>query len=125
MCWYDSLPKTTPTRRLGLASSYSGRLRTGEKLFINAIVFCELVWVLRSAYAFSRDDIVPVLAALLETPEFVVEDADLARRAAAQYSTGGADLADYFLGRRNERSGCSRTFTLDGKLKDDPLFRPL
>ena len=33
---------------------------SGDKLFINAIVMCELVWVLRSAYREPRERIVPV-----------------------------------------------------------------
>ena len=100
-------------------------VKAGDKLFSHAVVFCELVWVLRSAYGYARDDIAPVLEAFLDTPEFVVEDADLARRAVAEYSAGGADMADYFIGRRNERSGCDTTFTFDGNLKGNALFRLL
>jgi predicted nucleic-acid-binding protein len=95
-----------------------------ERLFISVIVFCELVWVLRSAYGHSRGEIAPVLRAFLETPEFVVEDADAARQAVADYAEGGADLADYLLGRKNRRLGCDTTFTFDQRPEGD-LFSQL
>lgn len=94
----------------------------GEKLFINAIVLCELVWVLRSAYRQSREKIIPVLEALLETPEVVVEDADLARRALGDWRNGPGDFADCFIARRNERSGCRTTLSFDRALTKNPLF---
>ncbi len=96
----------------------------GERLFVNAIVLCELVWVLRSAYTESRERICEVLALLLSTPEFVIEDADLARRALRDYEAGG-DFADPFIGHRNRRSSCEVTLTFDKRLARHALFRRL
>lgn len=91
---------------------FTAAASTGDKLFINAIVLCELVWVLRSAYKETRERIAPVIEALLETPEVVVEDADLARRA----------LADCFISRRSQRSGCQTTLSFDKALTKNTLF---
>jgi predicted nucleic acid-binding protein len=42
--------------------------------FINRIVLCELVWVLESAYGYSKDTIVAVLEKLLRTSQLKIED---------------------------------------------------
>ena len=42
--------------------------------FINRIVLCELVWVLKSASGYSIDTIVPVLEKLLRTSQLKTED---------------------------------------------------
>lgn len=101
---------------------FTGAASSGDKLFINAIVLCELVWVLRSAYNEPRDRIVPVIEALVETPEVVVEDADLARRALADWQRGQGDFADCFIARRNQRSGCSTTLSFDKVPTKSALF---
>ena len=93
-----------------------------EKLHVTAVVLCEIAWVLRSAYRHARDEIARVLDALLETPEFVVQDADLARRALADYRAGHADFADHLIGHANAAARCSTTLTLDSALEDDALF---
>jgi len=101
---------------------FTAAASTGDKLFINAIVLCELVWVLRSAYKETRERIAPVIEALLETPEVVVEDADLARRALADWQRGIGDFADGFISRRNQRSGCQTTLSFDKALARNALF---
>src|SRR5687768_16135549 len=75
---------------------FTGAAASGEKLFINAITLCEVVWVLRSAYDEPRNRVVAVLEALLETPEVVIEDIDLARRAVSEFAEHSGDFADYF-----------------------------
>jgi predicted nucleic-acid-binding protein len=102
---------------------FTAAASSGNKLYINAIVLCELVWVLRGAYKQPRERIAAVLSALLETPEVVVEDADLARHALADWQDGRQDFADCFIGRRNERSGCKTTLTFDKSLAKSALFR--
>ena len=93
----------------------AGAAASSEKLFVDAIALCETVWVLKTAYREPRERIVSVLQALLETPEVVVEDADLARRATEDYARKG-DFADHFMARRNRRSGCATTLTFDESL---------
>ena len=97
----------------------------GDKLFVNAIVLCELVWVLRSAYGHTRKAVCAVLEALLESPEFVIEDADLARKALKEYASGTGDFADALIAHRNQRSGCELTWTFDKNLKQHRLFSML
>ena len=42
--------------------------------FINRIALCELVWVLESAYGYSKDTIVTVLEKLLRTSQLKIKD---------------------------------------------------
>ena len=103
-------------------AAFAAAASSGDKLFVNAVVMCELVWVLRSAYREPREKIVPVIEALLETPEIVVKDADLARRALVDWQRGQGDFADCFIARRNQRSGCQTTLSFDRALTRTALF---
>lgn len=97
----------------------------GETLYVNAIVLCEVVWVLRSAYRYERARIVDAMELLLAVPDLVVEDADLARQALAAYRRGPGDFSDYFIGARNEHAGCDTTATFDARLGRAEAFTRL
>lgn len=88
-----------------------------QRIFVNAIVLCELVWVLRSSYNYQKADIAVVIENILSAEQFEVEDADGAWLALADFRSGRADFADCLLGRRNSRLGCESTVTFDGRLK--------
>lgn len=81
--------------------------------FINHIVLCELVWVLESAYGYSKDTIVNVLDKLLRTSQLMVEDAQSAWTAFRMYQKGKADFSDCLLGATNRSDGCDLTVTFD------------
>ena len=97
----------------------------GERCFLSGIVLCELVWVLRGAYALEKPTILMTLDKILSTVQFDVEEKDIVRRALEDYRAGRGDFADYLNGRRNEEAGCSMTVTFDHRLKGSPLFRVL
>ena len=97
--------------------------RRGDRCAVNAIVLCELVWVLRDAYGVDRDTVVTALEKILDTAQFVIEDRDSARRALADYHHGPGDFADYIIGWRNRQAGCSETATFDRALRRSGLFR--
>lgn len=81
--------------------------------FINRIVLCELVWVLESAYGYSKDTIVAVLEKLLRTSQLKIEDVQAAWTAFRVYQKGKADFADCLLGTTNRLGGCDTTVTFD------------
>ena len=97
----------------------------GESCSINAIVLCELTWVLQDAYGFDKATIVTTLERLLDTAQLVVEHADVVRRALDDYSRGSGDFADYVIGWRNRENGCAETLTFDRALRRSRLFRVL
>lgn len=87
--------------------------------FVNRVVLCELVWVLESAYRYSKDTIVAVLEKLLQTAQLKIEDPQTAWTAFRMYQTGKADFADCLLGATNRLRGCDETVSVDqaaGKL---------
>lgn len=97
----------------------------GEKMLIQPLVLCELVWVLESAYEFAKAEIVNILEQIVRTREFEVAEKDGIWQALEDYRTGRADFSDYYLGRANERDGAAQTLTFDTALKGSSRFRVL
>ena len=95
---------------------------SGNVCFINAIVFCELVWVLESAYGYDRKEISEVCEKMLITKQFEIEFKDEVRMAVNGYKSGKADLADYLIGKINMYEGCEYTYTFDRSLKKQREF---
>jgi predicted nucleic-acid-binding protein len=97
----------------------------GERMLIQPLVLCEMVWVLESAYRFGKREILTVLERILTTAQFEIAQKDIVWAALGDYRRGKGDFSDYFLGRANEKQGASLTLTFDKALKADPRFRPL
>jgi predicted nucleic-acid-binding protein len=83
--------------------------------WVDAVVLCELVWVLESAYDYPRTTVVEVLHTLLTSAELRVEMPELARAALRTYQSGTAGYADCLIGLRNQQAGCVATYTFDKK----------
>jgi predicted nucleic-acid-binding protein len=97
----------------------------GERLFVGAVVLCELVWVLRGAYGLDKATIVAALERILATAQLEVDQKDVVRGALEDYRGASGDFADYVIGHRAREAGCDRTATFDRRLKASPLFRVL
>lgn len=83
-------------------------------VFISAVILCELVWVLESAYEYSREDIVSVLESILRVRQFYIHEPELLWRASQGYAKG-ADFADHYIVHLNCHHGCTTTVTFDKK----------
>lgn len=92
---------------------------------IHAVVLCELVWVLETAYGYSRDQIVNVLDLVLRTLQLQVQDREIMREALTVYRSGKADFADAVIGHGNRTAGCETTYTFDQKAARLPEFTAL
>lgn len=88
-----------------------------ETLFLDDIVLCELVWVLRAAYGYDRTTIAITLEKIFDTAIFAFRDLDLLRQGLADYRDRRGGFADYVIGLRNMASGCRHTLTFDRALK--------
>ncbi|MBX7245357.1 MAG: type II toxin-antitoxin system VapC family toxin [Candidatus Sumerlaeaceae bacterium] len=99
--------------------------RQGGEFVVNAITLCELVWVLESAYSYSRGQVSHALENILRTAQFVIPDRELAVESHARYQKGRGDFADYFISCLNDRHGAKVTLTFDRALKGDPRFQVL
>jgi predicted nucleic-acid-binding protein len=106
-------------------SVIDGAVASGERLHLDVVVLCELVWVLRGAYRFGKETVREAVAKILDAAQFAVEDRDLLREALEAYRSGQGDFADYILGLRNRKAGCSTTVTFDRALKTNELFTVL
>jgi predicted nucleic-acid-binding protein len=80
------------------------------------IVLCELVWVLRRAYGYSKPQVVAVLDQILVTAELDVENEGVAFQALDAYREGPADFSDYLLALGNRAAGCETTYSFDLRL---------
>ena len=83
--------------------------------FISVVVLIELAWVLSAAYEYSKSVVAAVVAQILRTTEFTVEDGDIVWQALREFETGNADFADCLIAHRNHSSGCTTTYTFDRK----------
>lgn len=83
---------------------------------------CESVWVLGSAYRFSKEQIVLALGAVLDSDTFAFEDHGRLRRAFLEFQSGSADFADYLIGVVGRVCGCESTLTFDRSLATSRSF---
>lgn len=84
--------------------------------FVCREVTVELVWVLRRAYRFSRDQIATVLEELVATEGLEVEAAEDVARAALAYRRGGAGFSDLMIVAAAERERAGILYTFDRKV---------
>ena len=96
-----------------------------DPLMINAIVLCEVVWVLSSAYDYSRTEIADAIEQILSTAQFNIEWGDQARQALKDFKTTKAGFTDAFIGRINSSLGAAPTMTFDRELAPLSTFRVL
>ena len=100
-------------------------VRDGQRLHLDVIVLCEVVWVLGGAYGTMKHAVAEALEKILDTAQFHVEDRDLLRDAVGLFRAGPGDFADYVLGLRNRGVGCGGTATFDKALRKSELFTQL
>ncbi len=100
----------------------AGAEENRERLHIDDIVLCELVWVLRGAYRLSKPTVLAAIEKILSTSLFSFDDRELLRVALQDYREGRGDFADYIIGRRNIRGGCEHSVTFDRSLSGSATF---
>jgi len=93
--------------------------------YINIIVLCELVWVLKRAYGYKKRVIVDVLSTLLSVQEIRVERSAEVSIALEAFASGKADFVDYLIAVINNQKGCDFTYTLDGAAAQYKGFKKL
>lgn len=96
-----------------IARERLAELSTDRPGFICREVMIELVWVLRRAYGFSREQICREVEELLATEELEIEAAHDTARAIHRYRRGDADFADFMILGAAQRTGASTVWTFD------------
>ncbi|MBN1960265.1 MAG: type II toxin-antitoxin system VapC family toxin [Deltaproteobacteria bacterium] len=97
-------------------------VKNREKIHIDIVVLCELVWVLREAYGFNKKTVVLTIEQILSAAQFSIQDRDIISQALEIYSQNNGDFADYLIGLKNRIRDCNITVTFDKALKNNPLF---
>ncbi len=93
--------------------------------YINSSVLCELVWVLESAYDYSKDEIVQAISLLLKTRNFVISEKENVRDALKLYKEHKIDFSDALIGYSNLSQGCEYNVTFDKKAAQTHLYQIL
>lgn len=119
------LTRDDPAQYAKAAAYISAATDRGDQLLVNSAVLCELVWVLRTTYDYSRQEIAGALEQILATAQFEIERPDEAREALADFRSTKADFSDALIGRINRALGAGHTVTLDRDLKALETFRLL
>lgn len=90
---------------------------------ISKIVLCELTWVLSTAYAYPKIQIVEVIQQILITQEFLIEDSENAFKALQRYKNQSAGFADCLVAQTHKAMGAEYTVSFDKKALQSKLFR--
>jgi len=100
----------------GLATEFiESYCSSGKKIFVNHLVICELVWVLKKCYKLSKPKTINVIEHILQISQFSIENVQVIWQALTDYKRGPADFADYVVGRTNIYNKCEKTVTFDKK----------
>jgi predicted nucleic-acid-binding protein len=82
-------------------------------MFINNIVFCELIWVLERGYKYSKQQIASAIRMLLGAQEFAFEQLDSLWIALDKYEKDKIDFSDALIGELNKSYKCAHTYSFD------------
>ena len=102
------------------------RIKTAEtekkELFVPLLVVLELIWVLESAYAVSRTDILDSIGDLLAMPIFKFEHQSALQQFTSSAPGNNYALSDLLIAHSAKINGCETTLTLDKKASRFVLF---
>ncbi len=93
-----------------------------ESFGITGYVLLEMLWVLRSVYKYSRDDILDAVEQLMAMPVLVFESTCPVHELVSMGRNNNLDLADILIGLAAKRQHWETTLTLDKKAAQSELF---
>ena len=85
----------------------------GEGVLVSQLVLLETEWVLRSRYGFSKNQMLEVIASLLDTRDIQLEDEQSVEEAIYQWKEASANFAECLIAARYRRLGYGATATFD------------
>lgn len=91
------------------------RLKQASEVFVPQIVQVETVWVLETAHALTKAEVVPVLEHLRDNGAFDIQNRACFEMALTEYREGSADFADYLI-LAESRSRSTQLLTFDKRL---------
>jgi predicted nucleic-acid-binding protein len=86
---------------------------SGQSALVTMLVILECEWVLRSAYQFSKIEILAMLAGLLKAGEVTLENDSVVEYALELWDGGTANFANCLILAHSRALGCSTMVTFD------------
>jgi len=111
------------TRRV--ASLLESAEGAGEVFYVSSLVLLELAWVLESAYACTREEVLDAFEQLAAMAVLRIENLDAVHRAISFARKGRQDVADLLIACCSEAGGCTSVLTLDKRAARHTLFEQL
>jgi predicted nucleic-acid-binding protein len=99
--------------------------KTGQTFLICTSVVLELIWVLKSVYELSDDDVKMTLEKLLQFPVLEFENGALISKIIGHHEKHIPDISDLLIGLNALVCGCEKTITFDKKASSSQLFEML
>ena len=104
------LTQDDPSQGASAARFLEEELTADRPGFVSVIVLCEVSWVLRRGYRFSRSQVQTALRALLGIRQLTFGDLAFVERAV---SSNDQDIADFLIHELGRAAGCAETVTFD------------
>lgn len=92
------------------------------ELFVPFVVILELIWVLDSAYAITRSDILDSISDLLLMPILKFEHQTTLQQFISSAQRNSYDLSDLLIAHSAKHQGCQKVITFDKKAAKCDLF---
>jgi predicted nucleic-acid-binding protein len=108
---------------LAATALIEGGEHAGEIFFINQIVLCEVVWVVKRCYSGDREEIGRMVEQILRTASFRVQRSAEVWSALNIYRKTTADFADCLIACGNQAADCRETATFDRQAAQTAGFR--
>lgn len=93
------------------------------QIHISSLVILEAIWVLGSAYNFSRAEIVEALKNLLLVPIFKFQSHEAIQNALIDSGHASFDLSDLLIMHCSKQAGCTQFLTFDKKASQHSFAR--
>lgn len=117
------LVQDDPAQAQSAAAYIEEALVTETPLYVNTIVLCETLWVLRRAYGHTEATLRTVVHKLLHARGLIIEDESILYQVLRTSERSGVSVVDALIGKRNQAAGCEVTVTFDAQAAESATFR--
>ena len=104
-----------PAQASAVRGLFASAERQREAFWVPVLVVMEAIWVLESAYAVSRSELLATLNDLLLLPVLEFEHRAAVQNMLANAARNAGDLSDLLIAETARLAGCAATLTFDRK----------
>ncbi|MCE5230199.1 type II toxin-antitoxin system VapC family toxin [bacterium] len=96
--------------------------KSGQSVLVSNPVLMELCWVLRSAYEYSRDEVIGTIEQLAMAPVFAFESREILEQLVTVARSSSIDIPDLIIALTAKQHDCETTLTFDKRAAKSTLF---